>query len=123
MVLESCLVNITRHATPKMAKRVRGPKQRRGALQAPQRMCIACREADGKRALIRLVRVADGVVLDETGKRVGRGAYVHPQINCWEKALTGSLIQKALRTKISAQNLMTLSASVSTLLPVTDETA
>ena len=106
-----------------MTKRARGPKQKRGAIQTPQRMCIACRESDGKRALIRLVRVADGIVLDETGKKAGRGAYVHPQTNCWEKALTGSLIQKALRTKISAENLMALSASVATILPVSDETA
>ncbi|MYC96917.1 MAG: YlxR family protein [Caldilineaceae bacterium SB0661_bin_32] len=105
-----------------MAKRVKGSKQR-GALKAPQRMCIACRASDGKRDLIRLVRVADGVLLDQSGKMAGRGAYVHPQVNCWEKALAGSLIQKALRTKISAENLMTLSDSVSTLLQLSDETA
>ena len=106
-----------------MAKRVKGSKQRRGAFRAPQRMCIACRASDGKRDLIRLVRTADGVHLDVSGKISGRGAYVHPQVNCWEEALSGSLIQKALRTKISAENLSTLSASVSTLLQVTDETA
>ena len=106
-----------------MAKRVKGSKQRRGAFQAPQRMCIACRESDGKRDLIRLVRVADGVLLDETGKKAGRGAYVHPQTTCWERAIAGSLIQKALRTRISADNLTSLSASVSALLQVTDETA
>ncbi len=86
-------------------------------------MCIACRASDGKRDLIRLVRVADGVLLDQSGKMAGRGAYVHPQVNCWEKALAGSLIQKALRTKISAENLVTLSESVSTLLQLSDETA
>ena len=106
-----------------MAKRGKGSKQGRSAFQAPQRMCIACRGSDGKRDLIRLVRVADGVLLDETGKKAGRGAYVHPQATCWEKALAGALIQKALRTKISADNLTTLSASVSTLLQVSDETA
>jgi len=106
-----------------MAKRVKGSKQRRGAFQAPQRMCIACRASDGKRGLIRLVRVADGVILDQSGKMAGRGAYVHPQVNCWEKALAGLLIQKALRTKISAENLMALSDSVSDLLQVSDETA
>jgi predicted RNA-binding protein YlxR (DUF448 family) len=79
-------------------------------------MCIACRESDGKRALIRLVRVADGIVLDETGKKAGRGAYVHPQARCWERALSGSMLQKALRTKISAENLKSLSAAVSELL-------
>jgi len=86
-------------------------------------MCIACRASDGKRGLIRLVRVADGVILDQSGKMAGRGAYVHPQVNCWEKALAGLLIQKALRTKISAENLMALSDSVSDLLQVSDETA
>ncbi len=86
-------------------------------------MCITCRASDGKRDLIRLVRVADGVLLDQSGKMAGRGAYVHPQVNCWEKALAGSLIQKALRTKISAENLVTLSESVSTLLQLSDETA
>lgn len=106
-----------------MVKRVKGSKQQRGAWKAPQRMCIACRESDGKRDLIRLVRVADGVLLDETGKKAGRGAYVHPRVICWEKALVGSLIQKALRTKISADNLKTLSVSMSTLLQVTDESA
>jgi predicted RNA-binding protein YlxR (DUF448 family) len=86
-------------------------------------MCIACRASDGKRDLIRLVRVADGILLDQSGKMAGRGAYVHPQVNCWEKALAGSLMQKALRTKISAENLVTLSESVSALLQLSDETA
>ena len=86
-------------------------------------MCIACRESDGKRDLIRLVRVVDGVLLDESGKKAGRGAYVHPQTTCWEKALDESLIQKALRTRISAENLAALSASVSTLLQLSDEIA
>ena len=95
-----------------MAKRAKGPKPRR----VPQRMCIACRESEGKRALLRLVRVADGVVVDESGKRAGRGAYVHPQAGCWERALSGSMLQKALRTKISAENLESLSATVSELL-------
>ena len=95
-----------------MAKREKGPKPRR----VPQRMCIACRESEGKRTLLRLVRVADGVELDETGKRAGRGAYIHPQAGCWERAISGSMLQKALRTKISAENQESLSASVSELL-------
>ena len=106
-----------------MSKQGRGPNSGRSARKQPQRMCIACRRAGGKRDLIRLVRVADGVKLDETGKQAGRGAYVHPQVDCWERALADSLIQKALRTKISAENLMTLSASVSALLHMTNETA
>ena len=102
-----------------MTKRVKGPKPRR----IPQRMCIACRESDGKRTLIRLVRAAEGVVVDVTGKRAGRGAYIHPQISCWERVLAGSLLQKTLRTKISAENLNALSQSVASLLNAADAAA
>lgn len=48
------------------------PAQRR---HVPQRTCIACRATDAKRALIRLVRLADGrVAVDPTGRQAGRGA-------------------------------------------------
>ena len=106
-----------------MAKQRKGPSNRSAVRQHPQRMCIACREAGGKRELIRLVRVDEGVIVDDSGKLAGRGAYIHPQTLCWEKALAGSLIQKALRTKISPENLLTLTASVSAVLQMTSEPA
>ena len=41
----------------------------------PQRMCVGCRQMKEKRALIRIVRSADGnVEVDLTGKKSGRGA-------------------------------------------------
>lgn len=64
----------------------------------PQRTCIACRQEEGKRALIRIVRTADQrVIVDETGRANGRGAYLHPLRNCWEKALRGGTIRHALK--------------------------
>ena len=106
-----------------MAKQRKGPQNRPAVRQHPQRMCIACREAGGKRDLLRLVRVDEGVIVDDSGKMAGRGAYVHPQTLCWDKALAGSLLQKALRTKISSENLQALSASVSAQLQMTSEPA
>jgi predicted RNA-binding protein YlxR (DUF448 family) len=44
----------------------------------PQRTCIACRRVAGKRSFVRVVRTAQGVEIDPTGKRAGRGAYLHP---------------------------------------------
>lgn len=68
-----------------------------------------------KRALTRVVRLADGeVTIDPTGKRAGRGAYVHNQRSCWQKALKGALAN-ALKTSLSPQNLQTLQAFVNTL--------
>jgi predicted RNA-binding protein YlxR (DUF448 family) len=54
----------------------------------PQRTCIACREVKPKRELIRIVRTPDGtVIVDETGKASGRGAYLCRARACWERAI------------------------------------
>lgn len=54
----------------------------------PQRTCIGCREVEAKRGLVRIVRTPDGhVVADSTGKKAGRGAYLHKERECWEAAL------------------------------------
>lgn len=86
----------------------------------PQRTCIACRQEEGKQSLLRLVRTGEGVVLDVTGKKAGRGAYVHPQRSCWERALRTSLLQRALRMNITSENLQILSQSFAELLQTTD---
>jgi uncharacterized protein len=44
-----------------------------------------------KRALLRLVYLPDGVQVDLTGKKAGRGAYLHNVRSCWEKGLKGPL--------------------------------
>jgi len=68
----------------------------------PQRTCIACRQKRDKKALIRLVRTNDGnVEVDLSARKLGRGAYLCPQKNCWELALKGNRLEHALRTKLS----------------------
>ncbi|MCS6828036.1 MAG: YlxR family protein [Caldilinea sp.] len=69
----------------------------------PIRTCIGCRQTQSKRSLIRLVRTADGVVVDPTGKRAGRGAYVHAERSCWEAAFKGGQLERALRIRIGAE--------------------
>ena len=65
----------------------------------PQRTCVGCRETQGKRSLIRVVRSQDGIKVDPTSKLPGRGAYLHDRRSCWEKALKGSL-ERALRVRL-----------------------
>jgi uncharacterized protein len=68
------------------------------AKHIPQRTCIGCREVQGKRQLVRVVRQTDGrVQLDSTGKAPGRGAYVHDKLACWQLALTGGRLAHALK--------------------------
>lgn len=75
----------------------------------PQRTCVACRETEAKGALVRLVRTADGVFADPTGKQPGRGAYLHAQPSCWEPGLRHSLAG-ALRTSLSEADVQRLTA-------------
>ncbi len=79
-------------------------KQAPRAKHVPQRTCIACRRVAGKRGLVRLVRSAEGVLVDPTGKQAGRGAYLHPNQECWQRALKGGRIEQSLRTTLSGEN-------------------
>ena len=54
----------------------------------PMRMCVGCREMKEKKALLRVVRLADGgAAIDRTGKAPGRGAYICPSGECLKKAI------------------------------------
>ncbi len=76
----------------------------------PQRSCVVCRQKNDKRRLHRIVRTSDsGVVLDTTGKRNGRGAYICDQPACWDKLLTQPrILNQALMTEVSNAELETL---------------
>ncbi len=69
----------------------------------PQRMCIACRQRYDKRRLTRIVSSPeDGVVVDLSGKKNGRGAYLCDQVVCWDKAISNTkLINQALMCEVS----------------------
>lgn len=70
-----------------------------------QRTCVACRQIKPKRELVRLVRTSRGdVETDITGKKEGRGAYLCPSRECWEKALTGKQLEQTLRVNITREN-------------------
>ena len=77
----------------------------------PQRMCVVCREVQGKRALIRIVRTpTEGVLVDPTGKRAGRGAYLCHRPVCWERALSGHVLSRALHVTLTAADMAALRA-------------
>ncbi len=75
----------------------------------PQRTCVVCRQTGDKRTLTRIVRTPDdGVVVDLTGKRNGRGAYLCEQDACWEQALTSAVLDRALRTTLTEDDRIRL---------------
>ena len=82
----------------------------------PQRTCVGCRTVLAKRQLVRVVRTAQGVAVDPTGKQAGRGAYLHDRRACWQAGLAGSLAQ-ALKTELTALDRQHLEAFMNTLPP------
>ena len=55
--------------------------------------------------MVRLVKTGAGnVEIDATGKKEGRGTYLCPAWDCWEKALKGRQLEQALKSKITAVN-------------------
>jgi uncharacterized protein len=69
----------------------------------PERTCVGCGAVAGKRELIRMVRSPRGdLVVDRLGTAPGRGAYVHRDAHCVEKALRGGLA-RALRVGLPVE--------------------
>lgn len=75
----------------------------------PQRTCVACRRKLDKRRLTRIVRSLEaGVVVDPSGKLNGRGAYLCDNGACWDKALSERLLDRALLTEVSGDEMARL---------------
>ena len=70
----------------------------------PVRRCVVCGTHASKRELVRIVRTAEGQVLvDETSKQSGRGAYLCHNPECWRKAAQSDRLSNALRTNVDAE--------------------
>ena len=94
------------------------------AKHIPQRTCIGCREIQGKRQLVRVVRQAAGhVQIDPTGKAPGRGAYVHANRTCWQQAMNGGRLAHALKLDRLEDTDRAKLQAYAAALPQEDETA
>jgi uncharacterized protein len=83
----------------------------------PERTCIACHGIKSKKELTRLVRTPGGVIIDPTGKKAGRGAYLCRDIKCWEIGVKGNRIEHALGVTLSAENREELTRYAMGLVP------
>jgi predicted RNA-binding protein YlxR (DUF448 family) len=64
-------------------------------------MCVGCREAAEKAALVRLALVDGVVVTDRTGHLPGRGVYVHRRAGCLSAALDRDALPRAFRRPVT----------------------
>lgn len=77
----------------------------------PQRTCVACRSTGDKMTFIRVVRQKDGQVLvDETGKLSGRGAYLCNSEACASDPKRWQKVGRSLSVHVDAERAALLDA-------------
>ena len=67
----------------------------------PHRQCIGCGEMKSKKEMIRVLKTTeDEIVIDATGRRNGRGAYICPSMECFKKAVKSRGLERSLKMAI-----------------------
>ncbi len=72
--------------------------------KVPQRKCVGCNQVMDKKQLIRIVKTSENIFLvDRTGKKSGRGAYICANKECLLKAIKTKGLEKSFKEKISEE--------------------
>ena len=66
----------------------------------PQRQCVGCRMMKNKKELIRILKTDEGIIIDDTGKKNGRGAYICSSRECLEKSIKNHGLERSFKMKI-----------------------
>lgn len=75
----------------------------------PQRQCIGCTEMKDKKSMIRVIKTNDdSILIDETGKKNGRGAYICKSSDCLNKAIKNKGLERSLKISIPQEVYETL---------------
>ena len=69
--------------------------------KVPMRKCVGCGEMKSKKELIRVLRTPEGeILLDATGRKNGRGAYLCPSEECLKKAIKNKGLERSFKMAI-----------------------
>ena len=67
----------------------------------PLRQCIGCGEMKSKKEMIRVIKTPEGeILLDATGRKNGRGAYLCPSMECFQKAVKNRGLERSFKMAI-----------------------
>ena len=69
--------------------------------KVPLRKCLGCMSSFPKKDLVRVLKTPEGeVIIDLSGKKSGRGAYICKDKACLKKAIKSKRIQSNLEIEI-----------------------
>lgn len=72
------------------------------------RRCVGCMESKEKRELIRIAGYEGEISIDQTGKAKGRGIYLCPKKECFEKAQKKKAIGRNLEMELTQEQIVKL---------------
>ena len=80
---------LRRAQIPRMSKKI------------PLRQCVGCGEMKSKKEMMRVLKTTEGpIVLDMTGKKNGRGAYLCKSAECLKKARKNKGLERSFKMSI-----------------------
>ena len=87
----------------------------------PMRQCVGCHEMKAKRDMIRVIKTApteEGeteIILDATGRKNGRGAYICPNRECLAMAIKNKGLERSFKMSIPKDVYETLTKEMEQL--------
>ncbi len=72
--------------------------------KVPMRQCVGCAEMKSKKDLLRVIKTPeDEIVLDTTGRKNGRGAYICASMECLQNAQKKKGLERSLKVAIPTE--------------------
>lgn len=69
--------------------------------KVPMRKCVGCQEMKSKKEMMRVLKTSENeFVLDATGKKNGRGAYLCQSKECLAKAIKNKGLERSFKQAI-----------------------
>ena len=82
----------------------------------PMRRCVGCGEMKTKKELVRVIKTPeDEILLDATGRKNGRGAYVCANLKCLQQARKSKGLERSLKMAIPEEVYDQLEKEMNTL--------
>lgn len=72
--------------------------------KVPMRQCVGCAEMKSKKELLRVIKTPEEeIVLDATGRKNGRGAYICASMECLKNARLRKGLERSLKVAIPTE--------------------
>ena len=82
--------------------------------KVPMRQCVGCAEMKSKKDLLRVIKTPeDEIVLDVTGRKNGRGAYICASMECLQNAQKRKGLERSLKVAIPTEVYQNLEMEMS----------